>query len=258
VHGPAELLPISSSGHVALVRWLLGWNGQLDDEHRKALDVALHAGAAAALLIVLRDQIGEAVREVDAQRIVLLALSLLPPAAVGLVLERPIEQHLGTPGTVAAGLACGALVMAVADRAPQTRQRDQLRALDALWLGIAQASALFPGVSRNGATVAAARLRGFTRSEASWLSAHIAPPVIVAATGLKGLRLARRGVGPDAWLVLAAGACAAFAATVGSRRLMAREGSLLPFAIYRLGVATTVLACFPRRSARWRKILART
>ncbi len=249
VHGPAELLPISSSGHVALARSLLGWNGTLDEEQRKALEVALHAGTAAALLIVLRDQLADSLRDVDRRQAVLSALSLLPPAAVGLVLERPIERHLGTPATVAAGLAAGALLMARADRAPQTRRQDQVGELDALWLGVAQASALFPGVSRNGATLSAARLRGFTRGAASSLSAQVALPVILAATGLKAVRLLRRGVSLETGLVLAAGAGSAFAATLASRRLIGRERSMLPFAIYRLGVAAGVFASIPRRSA---------
>jgi undecaprenyl pyrophosphate phosphatase UppP len=63
LHGPAELLPISSSGHVALVPWLCGWSyPQLDAELRKSFEVALHAGTAAALLIGLRDEVAEAAR----------------------------------------------------------------------------------------------------------------------------------------------------------------------------------------------------
>src|ERR1700722_13700621 len=67
LHGPTELLPISSSGHVELVPWLLGWDGvSPDPEVRKAFEVALHAGTAAALVVILRDEVIEAAREVDA------------------------------------------------------------------------------------------------------------------------------------------------------------------------------------------------
>ena len=88
----------------------------------------------------------------------LIALSFAPPAVVGYTLERPIERHLGTPPTIAAGLIAGSVVMALADRRPQTRTRPRTR-LPATrsWLGVAQACALIPGVSRNGATLAAAR-----------------------------------------------------------------------------------------------------
>src|ERR1700760_5071731 len=103
-HGPADLLPISSSGHVALIPWLLGWDyDRLDSELRKSFEVAVHAGTAAALLITLRDEVGEAVEAMDVRRAGLLLLSFLPPAIVGYALERPIERHLGTPPTIAGG-----------------------------------------------------------------------------------------------------------------------------------------------------------
>src|SRR5947209_20345278 len=76
LHGPAELLPISSSGHVAVVPWLLGWDyGRLDEELRKSFEVALHAGTAAALLITLRDEVEEAARGLDRRRLTLIGLS---------------------------------------------------------------------------------------------------------------------------------------------------------------------------------------
>src|SRR5436305_3666847 len=109
LHGPAELLPISSSGHTELVPWLLGWSyAELDGELRKAFEVALHAGTAAALLVALRAE----VREITPRRLGLIAGSFLPPAVVGYTLERPIERHLGTPPTIAVGLIAGSAAMA--------------------------------------------------------------------------------------------------------------------------------------------------
>src|SRR6185436_17253190 len=116
LHGPAELLPVSSSGHMTLIPWLAGWRYPgLDAELRKAFEVALHAGTAAALLIALRTEVGEATRGFDRRRAVLVAGSFLPPAVVGYVLERPIERRLGTPGTIAVGLLLGSAAMALAD-----------------------------------------------------------------------------------------------------------------------------------------------
>jgi undecaprenyl-diphosphatase len=251
MHGPAELLPISSSGHVSLIPWLLGWDyDRLDSELRKAFEVALHAGTAAALLITLRSEVDEAVRGMDARIATLVALSFVPPAIVGYALERPIERRLGTPPTVALGLICGSLVMARADRRPQTRRSYEAGATDALWLGIAQACALVPGVSRNGATLAAARLRRFTREDANRLSRHVALPVIAGATLLKGTRLARRGLPPNARLPFAVGAAASFGSTLGSTWLIhqvERDRSLLPYAVYRIGLAALVLARLGRR-----------
>jgi undecaprenyl-diphosphatase len=245
LHGPAELLPISSSGHVALVPWLLGWDyDRLDSELRKSFEVALHAGTAAALLITLRDEVGQALGGLDARRLALIALSFAPPALVGYTLERPIESRLGTPPTVAARLLIGSVVMALADRRAQIRGHQDAGAVDALWLGIAQAAALVPGVSRNGATLAAARLRGFTREDANRLSRHVALPVIAGATLLKGIRLKRRGLPPRAAAPFAAGAGASFASTLGSTWLIAqveRDRSLLPYACYRVLLALVAL-----------------
>jgi undecaprenyl-diphosphatase len=241
LHGPAELLPISSSGHIAVIPWLAGWNySRLDDELRKSFEVALHTGTAAALLITLRQEVDEALRGLNLRRVLLIALSFAPPAVIGYRFERPIERRFGTPPTVAAGLFAGAVAMALADRSPQERRHEDAGAVDALWLGVAQACSLIPGVSRNGATLAAARMRRFTRVDANRLSRHAALPVIAGATLLKGVRLSRRGLPVGATVPFAAGAGAAFVSTLGSTRLsqaLERDSSLLPYALYRIGLA---------------------
>jgi undecaprenyl-diphosphatase len=247
LHGPAELLPVSSSGHVTLVPWLAGWPYEgLDAELRKAFEVALHAGTAAALLVALRDEVGEAARGVDLRRVVLVAGSFLPPAVAGLTLERPIERRLGTPRSIAAGLLLGSAAMALADaRGGTARRREDAGAVDALLLGVAQACALVPGASRNGMTLAAARARGFGREDANVLSRHVALPVIVGASALKGVRLARRGVPAGMAGRFAAGAAASFASTLASTwliRQVERDRSLAPYAVYRTALAAVVLA----------------
>jgi undecaprenyl-diphosphatase len=244
LHGPAELLPISSSGHIALIPWLLGWERDAADaELRKAFEVALHAGTAAALLITLRGEVQDAMLGMNARIAGRIALSFIPPALAGYTLERPIEQRLGTPGTVAAGLVCGSVAMVWADRSPQVRSSQDAGWRDALWLGLAQACALVPGVSRNGATLAAARRRGFTRADANRLSRHVALPVIAGATVLKTVRLAKRGLPPRTRGSFAVGAAASFVSTLGSTwliRQVERDRSLLPYAAYRLALATVV------------------
>jgi undecaprenyl-diphosphatase len=251
LHGPAELLPVSSSAHTTLVPWLLGWSyPDLDPELRKAFEIALHAGTAAALLVGLRDEVADAARGLDRRRITLVVGSFVPPAIIGYTLERPIERRLGTPPTIAAGLAAGAAAMWVADaRSVQWRARTDARLADALALGLAQACALVPGISRNGATLTAARARGFRRADANALSRHVALPVIVGATLLKGVRLARRGLPGGMAGAFAAGIGAAFVSTLGSVRLIRaveRDRSLAPYAAYRLALAALVW----RRAAR--------
>jgi len=246
LHGPAELLPISSSGHVAVVPWLLDWPYQrLDGELRKSFEVALHAGTAAALIVGLRAEVADAAHGLDARRVQLIALSFLPPALVGYALERPIERRLGTPATIAAGLVAGSVAMVAADlRGSGKRRREQAGLGDALALGLAQACALMPGVSRNGATLAAARARGFAREDANVLSRHVALPIILGATALKGTRVARRGLPDGMARAFVAGIVASFSATLASIRIIRvveRDRSLLPYAAYRLALAALVL-----------------
>jgi undecaprenyl-diphosphatase len=246
VQGPTELLPVSSSAHIVLVPWLAGWDWEsLDPELRKSFEVALHAGAAAALLVGQRRLIAEELRAFDLRGAVVLALSFLPAAAVGYKLERPIERHLGGPRATAYGLLAGGAAMVLADRRPQLRGRGEAGAADGLALGIAQAAALAPGVSRNGITLAAARWRRFSRDQANLLSRTVALPIIVGATGLKGTRLARRGVSPRLRRSLAIGVAASFTSTLASQRLIKlveRDRALWPYAAYRAGLAAAVLA----------------
>jgi len=246
VQGPTELLPVSSSGHLTLIPWLAGWDTDgRDAELQKSFEVALHAGAAGALLVGQRRVIAEELRSFDARKAAVLALSFLPPAICGLALERPIERRLGGPLPTAMGLLAGAAGMVLADRRPQVRDRGDATALDGLALGIAQAAALAPGVSRNGATLTAARWRGFTREHANMLSRTVALPVIVGAAVLKGIRLRGRGIPAGERGAFAAGTATSFASTLGSQtliRLVERDSALWPYATYRTGLAATVLS----------------
>jgi undecaprenyl-diphosphatase len=264
LHGPTELLPISSSGHTTLIPWLAKWPyEQLDPDLRKSFEVALHAGAAAALLADLGARGGRGtptgtMRGRGRDHAQMLALSLIPAAVVGSTLERHIERRLSGPGTVAAGLLGGAVCMALADRrgpdsCESQRTLEDVGALDGLLLGVAQAVALIPGVSRNGATLSAARARGFARGDAHTLSWQIALPVLLGASALKGLRLARsHGVPANAGGALASGAATAFLSTLASARLMHHRGhdrSLLPYAIYRGCLAAVTLQARRLRGA---------
>ena len=216
----------------------------LDPETRKSFEVALHTGTAVALLIGQRRAVVSELRRLDARRAAALALSLLPPAIVGYRLERHIERRLGGPRTIAAGLVAGSVAMLLADRAPQERTEDDMGPADGLALGIGQATALFPGVSRNGATVAAARWRHYRRADANLLSRIVALPVILGATVLKGGRMRNRGLDRSTSTAIATGAAASFVSTLASQRLISltdRDRSPWPFAAYRLALAAAVL-----------------
>ncbi|MCW3068275.1 MAG: Bacitracin resistance protein BacA, partial [Solirubrobacterales bacterium] len=114
--GPTELLPVSSSGHTALLPWLAGWPyADLNGELRKSFEVAVHAGAGCALAIVMRRELLRQATAVDRRRAAVLALSLAPPAIAGCALGEVIERRLGGPRSIAGGLIAGAMAMALAD-----------------------------------------------------------------------------------------------------------------------------------------------
>jgi undecaprenyl-diphosphatase len=236
---------VSSSGHLVLVPAMLGWSYvELDDELRKSFEVALHAGTAVALLLALRDEVAEAVRGLDGPRVVRHLLSLAPAGAAALAFERPIERRLGSARGVARAQVAGGVRLALADRSRATREHGSARAGDALAIGLAQACALAPGVSRNGATLTAARLLRFERSAANRLSRHAALPIILAAAGLKGYRLSKRGLPRELAAPFAVGFAAAFCSTLASAPLVhVVDGarSYAPFAAYRVALGALAL-----------------
>lgn len=236
---------MSSSGHLSLVPALLGWDlDALDPELRKSFEVALHAGTAAALALALRGEVAGVVRTLDARRALGIVQGLAPAAVVALLFERQIEERLGSARSVAVAQLVAGVVLALADRAPATRAIEDAGPPEHLLIGCGQAVALFPGVSRNGATLTAARLLRFERRASSVLSRHAALPVIAGATGLKTVRLARRGLPRELRGAFAAGSAAAFVSTLASRRLthvMDGARSYLPFATYRVALGAFAL-----------------
>jgi undecaprenyl-diphosphatase len=243
LHGPAELVPVSSSAHVALAAWLVGW-GDASGARRKELEVLLHAGTGVALGWVLRREAAGALRARSARRAAMHLLALGVPSAIGLAFEETVEERLGTPVATAAGLVAGAVLLVGADAIPEgSRRAADAGPVDGDLLGLAQAAALWPGVSRRGATLAAARLRGYGREEASALSWEIALPVLVAATALKGRRLLSDPPAPDGRVALAAGALAALGSTLAAAPLLraVERGPWWPYAAERVGLAGVVL-----------------
>ncbi|MBK8294040.1 MAG: undecaprenyl-diphosphate phosphatase [Solirubrobacterales bacterium] len=253
MQGPTELLPVSSSAHLAMVPRLAGWDWEsVDPELQKSFEVALHAGAAMALLLTRRHEIAEEAAAFDLRRALVLALSFLPAAAIGYRFERTIEAKLGGPRSTAAGLIGGGILMALADRRPQVRGRGEAHPADGLALGIAQAAALMPGVSRNGATLTAARLRRFSRDQANLLSRTVALPVILGAVALKGTRLVKRGISREQRRWLGIGVATSFVSTLTSNRLIEfveRDRALLPYSVYRIAFGLTILAVLTGRPA---------
>ncbi len=247
LQGPVELLPISSSAHTTLIPWLAGWpDAHLDGEARKSFELALHAGAGVALAIDMRKEMRQEASEVNGARAAAVVLAVVPPALAGVLLRGPIERALGGPRSIAAGLALGAVAMALADSRPGPGERvgADLRPLDGLALGLAQALALIPGVSRNGATLTAARARGFDRATARSLSWRVALPLLLGASIAECARFARLGAPSGTRAALVLGGGTAFLSTLVSAKVLRRgyrDHALLPYSLYRCLLAALVM-----------------
>jgi undecaprenyl-diphosphatase len=220
-----------------LIPWLVGSDyPALDPALRKALEVALHSGTLAALLASPNpDRL-----RLDPRELRFVALATAPAGLAGVLVERVIERRFGTPATISLGLLVGGVALIVADRCPQERRAQDAKTSDALWLGLAQAMALVPGVSRGGATIAMARSRRFRRRDANALSLRLALPVITGATVLKAWRVRQTPELAEAAPELAAGALASFlsarlaAGILGDER---HERPLAGYGLYRFGLA---------------------
>ena len=188
LQGATEFLPISSSAHLLLVPWLLGWLPL-----GLTFDVLLHSGTVIALLVYFRHDWKEiGLQTIFRKKSVLgqqnrLGLTLLigtvPAALVGGILKDFIEEVLRSPATTVVTLSCFGLLLWWADRTgAQSRRVADLSPREGLIIGMAQALALVPGVSRSGVTITAALRLGLSRTEAARFSFLLGTPIIVLAT----------------------------------------------------------------------------
>ena len=246
VQGLTEFLPVSSSAHLILVRELFGWDAGAAEV---PFDVACHLGTLLAVVVYFRRDVAAlaaaapgalAGRGGDAPRTGrLILLATLPVVPAGLLLSGQIER-LRAPGAAAAALAVGAAAMLWADRGgSRTRRASSLSAVEAVGLGCAQAAALVPGVSRSGAILTVALLRGLSRPEAARFAFLLGIPAI-AGGGLQAARmLGAEGLAAHGQVLLAgfaASAVVGYLAVAGLLRYLARH-SLAAFAWYRLAAA---------------------
>ena len=250
VQGLTEFLPISSSGHLVLVPYLVDWTDQ-----GLAFDVAVHFGSLLAVVAFFRKDIagllrggvallGGDVKSPQPYMALAIGLGTIPAAIAGLLFASWIEANLRDPSIIVYTLAGYGVLMALADRyARRERGIAEVRVRDALLIGIAQALALVPGTSRSGITITAGRLLGFERQDAARFSFLLSAPVILLATLFKGGELIL-GDAPVAWSELALGvgvsAIVAYLSIEFFMRFVTRIG-LAPFAIYRLALAALLL-----------------
>ncbi len=220
IQGLAEFIPVSSSGHLIIVRRLLGWN-ELSPAHELTFDVALHFGTLLSVLIYFRRtwfQIvraafgGKVVRFSEAggtdvnlsadeqreERLLLwfLAIATLPGAIAGKLLEGPADDYFREHIFLIAGaLILVGLLMWLGEKASRMdKPLTRISFLDALIVGCAQAAALVPGVSRSGSTITAGLFRNMTREAAVRFSFLLSTPIIAGAALLKAHELHKEGL----------------------------------------------------------------
>jgi undecaprenyl-diphosphatase len=249
LQGLGEFLPISSSGHLIVVPWLLGW-----PDSGLAFDVALHLGTLGAVASAFwRDWLrliraglrglvaGRPLADPDARLLVYVALASVPGAVAGLLLEKWAETVFRSPGLVALMMALlGAVLWAADRRAGRQPDGEVVSLRDALLIGLAQALAIVPGTSRSGATISMALFLGHGREAAARFSFLLALPITFGAAVVKVPQLLTSGaaVGP----VLAGMLAAAISGFVAIRVLLSyvRTRSYRPFVAYRFVFALVV------------------
>ena len=242
VQGLTEFLPVSSSAHLILVPWLFGWQ-----DPGLAFDVALHLGTLLALLAFYwREWLDMGLslasgNPLPRRLLFLLIIASAPGAIIGVLLEKQAETIFRSPALIAATLATLGTLLWVADAVGSKKRRiEDLTVIDALLIGLSQALAIIPGVSRSGATITTSRLLGIERADAANFSFLMATPIIAGAGMLETHKLFHTGLAAQLGWGFAASAVFGLLAIVGLLRFV-RTHTYRPFAIYRIVVAAIVV-----------------
>ena len=190
VQGLAEFLPISSSGHLALGQLLFGI-----DDNNMAFIIVVHIGTLIPVVVVYRKTIWELIKKPFQKMTYLLIIATVPAAIVGIFFEDAVEAALGSLGFLAGGFIVTGMVLIATDRLRKNNKKsDEITYLDALLIGIAQAVAVFPGISRSGSTIAASLARGINREDAAKFAFLMSIPAILGALLMQILHVIRGNV----------------------------------------------------------------
>lgn len=257
VQGLTEPLPVSSSGHLILVPWLGDFTFLRENEQfNKTFDVALHIGTLAGVMVYFRREVAMMLRGVvrlplkrrveteDDRMALLMIIGTLPAVIVGGLGEDFIDTRLGEPWQIAILLAVFGLLLAWADRQPERKGLADVGPRQALQVGLAQALALVPGVSRSGVTITAGRLIGLDRDAAARFAFYLLVPSTAGAIVFKGAQAAIDGLPPGVLGPMAVGitasAISGYAAIAWLLRLV-RTRNYDIFVAYRLIAAAIVV-----------------
>ena len=203
IQGLTEFLPISSSGHLVIVPYLLGW--EIPADQAFVFDVLVQVATLAAVIVYFWADLVSILRaflsglwrrrpfdDPQARLGWIILLATLPAGIAGLLLKDAVEQAFASPAATAAFLLITAVLLLVAERlGRRNRKVEQLTWLDALWIGLAQALSIFPGLSRSGATITGGMTRHLERPAAARFSFLLSIPIMLAAGLLAGLDLVK-------------------------------------------------------------------
>ena len=248
VQGVGEFLPISSTAHLTLFPWLFGWS-----DPGLTFDIALHMGTLAAVLLFFwREWLGLVVdgllRGQPQQRRLFWALVVasVPGAVAGLLLEDAAKTVFRTPVLIAAALIVMGYILYWADvkRGRGRLDVSRVNLADAFVIGMSQAVAIIPGVSRSGATMTAGLLRGLSREAAARFSFLMSMPIILGAGVLQLKDLTPGDLTSAPFLAGIVASAVSGILSIGFLLSFLRRGSFRAFAWYRfvLGVAVILLA----------------
>ena len=257
VEGLTEFLPISSTGHLILAGDLLNFN----DDRGKLFEIVIQSGAILAVVWEYRARLARTFaglgRDREANRLVLnLFIAFLPLAVLGLAFGKAIKAHLFAPIPVATAFILGAFVILWAERKNhqvRIHSVDEMRPLDAVKMGIAQAFALIPGTSRSGSTIIGGMLFGLSRKAATEFSFFLAIPTLIGA-GVYSLYKERALLSAADTPVFAVGLVFSFISAWLCVRWLLRyisSHSFVPFAYYRIVFGVVVLATAWTGVVRW-------
>ena len=257
VQGLTEFLPISSSGHLLLVPYLFGWDDPFIES--LAFSVVLHGGTLLALLVYFRDDWRRLIpaglatirdrsfRDDPDRRLAwLIAIATIPAVIAALLFNDLIEATIRQAWLVAITLVIGGIILWLADRfGPRTHRLEGLTFRGATGIGVAQALALIPGVSRSGISMSAALFAGLDRADAARFSFLMATPITAMAVAYEGLKLVRGEVVGAEPIPLLVGVVAAFVSGILAIAVLLRylrTNSFTIFVVYRFVLAAIVLA----------------
>ena len=193
VQGATEFLPVSSSGHLVLVPWFFGWS--FEPRTAFIFDVLVQWGTILAVLLYFRRDLleiglawvrglagGRPFEDLYSRLGWMILLASIPAALIGLVFKSTVESTFTQPAAVSAFLLLTAGLLLASERLHrQSRELGSLSWLDSIFIGFAQALALFPGVSRSGSTIAGGLIRGLDRTDAARFSFLLAIPTMIGA-----------------------------------------------------------------------------